>query len=232
VLCSAMHFNVHIDFTRDGLPKFPPARQREARAEVVRFLISPGSPSMILTTSLTANDLVNDAMVERYLALVPPKAAVIPEFQTIINEIERAYVLGMFFSAVSASCVSIERMLNLARIELNIHHPKKIKKLWRKGPSNDWDENIEALEAWGYLDREFAAELASLYKDVRCQYLHSGEIKDLPADALRSARAAYRVIDTFLGFHEQLFCFTDGRIQCLDETDPRFVAFYKNHQQL
>lgn len=226
-----MHFNVHIDFTRNGLPQFPPARQREARIEVVRFLISPSSASMILTTSLTANDLVNDGMVERYLELVPPKAAVIPEFQTIINEIERAYVLGMFFSAVSASCVSIERMLNLARIELNIHHPKKMKKLWGKGPSNEWYENIDALEAWGYLDRDFAAELASLYKDVRCQYLHSGEIRDLPADALRSARAAYRLIDMFLGFHEQLFRFTDGQIQCLDETDPRFVAFYKKHQQ-
>jgi hypothetical protein len=102
---------------------------------------------MILTPSLTANDLVNDRMVERYLELVPPKAAVIPEFQTIINEIERAYVLGMFFSAVSASCVSIERMLSLARIELNIHHPKKMKKLWGKGPSNEWYENIDALEA-------------------------------------------------------------------------------------
>ncbi len=147
MLSFGMRFNGHINFTRNGLPEFPPARQLEARTEVVRFLISPGSVSMILTPSLTANDLVNDRMVERYLELVPPKAAVIPEFQTIINEIERAYVLGMFFSAVSASCVSIERMLSLARIELNIHHPKKMKKLWGKGPSNEWYENIDALEA-------------------------------------------------------------------------------------
>jgi hypothetical protein len=48
---------------------------------------------------------------------------------TSLPLVERAYVRGDLFSAVSASCVSIERLLNLARIRLHEHH-QKIKELW------------------------------------------------------------------------------------------------------
>lgn len=97
--------------------------------------------------SQVPDHLVSDQMVERYLQLSPPIAAVIPEFQRIIDEIERTYVIGAFFATVSASCVTTERLLNMARIELHQYHPK-IKSLWDKGPSNSWDENIDALATW------------------------------------------------------------------------------------
>ncbi len=168
--------------------------------------------------------LVSDQMADRYMALVPPIASVIPEFQTIISEIERAYVLGLFFSALSASCVAIERMLNVARIELHPYYPK-IKSLWDKGPSNAWGENIEALRKWGYLDDAFARELTEIYDGIRCRYLHSGPIGDMEADALRSATAAYKLVGTFLGFPPSLFRIT-SQIECLDQSHPLFVAFY------
>ena len=57
--------------------------------------------------------------------------SVIPAFQDIFIETERAYTLGLFFSAISAASVAIERMLNLARIDLHAHH-KPIKELWGK----------------------------------------------------------------------------------------------------
>ena len=166
-------------------------------------------------------------MVERYIALSPPIASVIPEFQTIINEIEHSYVIGLFFSALSTSCVAIERMLNLARIELHQYHPK-IKELWGKGPSNSWEENIDALRKWGYLDEALADELRDLYQHVRCHYLHSGPVGDMPGDALRTATAAYKLLGVFLGFPPDLFMFT-SQIECLNTSDPRFVAFYRPH---
>ena len=183
--------------------------------------VQPVSDSDVL------DHLVSDEMVERYRALSPPIAAVIPEFQTIINEIERAYVLGLFFSALSAACVAIERLLNFARIELHPHHAK-IKALWGKGASNSWEENVDALAQWGYLDDSFATELKELYRDVRCRYLHSGVIGNMSADALRSATVAYKLLVTFLGFPEDLFRFT-SQIECLNTSDPRFVVFYKPH---
>jgi hypothetical protein len=225
-----MYYRVHIDFTRNNLKFLPPAqRDKEARVEVTRFLMSPGTPAFVLDTNIRVEQLITDAMVARYLELEPPMNAVIPEFQEIINEIDRAYVLGMFFSATSAACVSLERMLNLARIELHLHHPKKIKDLWGKGALNEWYGNIDALKEWNYIDEAFAAELADIFKEIRCRYLHSGEIGDLQSDALRSARAAYRLIGLFLGFPNDLFQIEAGAMKCLNEGDPRFVTLYKKH---
>src|SRR5262249_54899439 len=110
-----MYFRVFIDFTRNNLKFLPPERRdKEARASVTRFLISPGTPALVLDTNLKVDAFITNAMSARFLELEPPMNTVIPEFQDVIKEIERAYVLGMFFSATSAASVSIERMLNLA----------------------------------------------------------------------------------------------------------------------
>jgi hypothetical protein len=118
----------------------------------------------------------------------------------------------------------MERMLHLARIKLHTHHPK-IKSLWRKGPMDRWGENIDALRGWGYLDQAFADELKAIFKDVRCQYLHSAPIADLRRDALRSVNAAYRLLTIFIGFPDDLFVFSKG-IECTNTSDPRFIEFY------
>jgi len=150
--------------------------------------------------------------------------AVIPEFHEIIKEIERSYVLGNLFSALSAACVSMERVLNLARIKLHKHH-SKIKTLWGKGPTDNWGKNIDALREWGYLEQAFAEELQAIFKEVRCKYLHSAPVADLRRDALRSVNAAYRLLTIFLGFPEDIFQLTDS-IVCTNTSDPRFVEFY------
>jgi len=222
-----MYFTVHLNTTRTGLDSLTPERRMAEARRAVKMFVLPRRPEGMMLDSMVPDHLVTDAKVERFLQLQPPIASVIPEFQDILNEIEYTYVVGMFFSATSASCVTIERLLNFARIELHVHH-EKIKELWGKGPSNSWNENIEALHTWGYLDDEFASELKAFYTEVRCRYLHSGLITDLPADALRSARSAYRLLGIFLGFPNGLFRFTSC-IECLNQQDPRFVAFYKPH---
>lgn len=222
-----MYFWVHLNMTRGPLELLPPpVRLVEARRDV-KMILLPQRRSEAMFDSMVPDHLVTDDMVVRFLDLNPPIASVIAEFQEVINEIERAYVVGMFFSAVSASCVTIERLLNIARIELHPYH-QKIKKLWGKGPSNSWDENVEALQQWKYLDELFSTELKGLYREVRCRYLHSWENTDYSADALRSAQAAYRLLRIFLGFPEDLFRFTNG-IECLNTEDPRFLVFYRPH---
>jgi hypothetical protein len=139
----ALSITVHLNTTRSGLESLPPdARKLEARRDV-KMLLLPPDAQIPISDSMVPDFRVTDSMIERFLEFRPPIAAVIPEFQLIINEIERAYVLGNLFSALSASSASIERLLNLARIQLHKYHPI-IKHLWRTGPSNDWDENIDA----------------------------------------------------------------------------------------
>jgi hypothetical protein len=187
------------------------------------FLV-PGDSTQGVSDAMIPDYLVSESMVDRYLAVRPPIAAIMPEFQQVIDEIERSYVRGDLFSALSAACVSTERLLNLARIQLHRHHAV-IKELWGKGPSNDWDENIDALQRWGYLDLGFSNELKWTFKNIRCRYLHSSAITDLPGDALRGITAAYRLLTIFLGFPDDLFRFTSG-IECIKPADPRFIEFY------
>ncbi len=217
-------YRVNLNTVRNLLRSLPGERRSVETRRCVKMLLVPKQSAQPISDSMVPDYLVADDMLARFLEISPPIASIIPEFQEIIDEIEKAYVAGNFFSAVSAACVSIERLLNLARIELHKYHPGK-KKLRNKGPVNKWDPNIDALQSWGYLDQDFAKELADIYENIRCKYLHSGEIRSMAGDALVSVAAAYKLLRVFLGFPEGLFRFTSG-IECLDEQDPRFKAFY------
>jgi hypothetical protein len=150
------------------------------------------------------------------------------DFDSIFDDIERAYVVGLFFSALVAAVVTVERMLNTTRMELHPYVSPKIKELWDKGPLNDWQPNIDALRTWGYLSEGVAADLANLY-EVRCKYLHSGALADLEKDALRAIETAYAVLKELVGFPASLFGMENGALKILNPTDPLFQVFYRPH---
>jgi hypothetical protein len=217
-------FTINLNASRNLVRALPKDKGIAEARRSVKFFLLPQDPMGGIADSMIPDHMVSDGMVNRYLEISPPLASVIPEFQLVIDEIERSYVLGMMFSAVSASCIAIERVLNLARIQLHKHHAT-VKQLWNKGPLNDWNENIDALAKWGYLEEEFSDELKRIYKDIRCQYLHSGSVADVATHALKSVNAVYELLTIFLGFPADLFRFTSG-IECLNESDPRFIEFY------
>ncbi len=206
-------------------------RKAEAIKEVKMFVVSKALRRGIFDIDKNIPDeLVSEEMADRYLEITPPVFSLIPDYQLVINEIEQSYVIGNDFSALSASCVVIERLLNQARMALHKHH-KVIKKLWDKSPTNEWYPNIDALKEWGYLDDTFASELSDIYREVRCRYLHCGEIKCLRRDALRAVTAAYKLMKIFIGFPEDLFSWMGGSPACKNEDDPRFLEFYKPYWQ-
>lgn len=203
-----------------------PFRRSEARRSVKRFIIPRGVAGLV--DSLVPDWLVTDVMIDRYLSLRPPLFRVRASFDPIIEEIERTYVLGQPFSAIAASVVAIERMLNDARMRLHAHESPKLKHLWDKGPINEWGPNVEALAQWDYLPRSLAAELQEVY-EIRCRYLHSGAIDNLEADATRCVAAAFAVLTEFIGFPERLFRI-GASVECTNEADPLFRVFYKPEQ--
>ncbi|MGA2914575.1 MAG: hypothetical protein ABSE89_00915 [Sedimentisphaerales bacterium] len=209
----------------------PPAIQKKMAMEEVKMLVVPKALRRDIFDNDISDKLVSDEMAERFLEIAPPVfSLIIPDYQTIAERIEPSYVTGDDFAALSASCVVIERLLNKARIDLHEHHKDKaVKKLWNKGPTDDWPSNIKALKKWGYLDDTFASELTYIYKEIRCRYLHSREIKDMRRDALMAITAAYKLMKIFIGFPEDLFSWTNGSPVCKNEADPKFLAFYKPH---
>ena len=226
-----MGYKVFLNYTRNGILTLPPAAWKtEALKEVKMFVVSKTLRRGISDIDKNIPDaLVSEKMAERYLEITPPEVSlIIPDYQSIADEIEQSYVIGNDFSALSASCVVIERLLNKARIDLHEHHKDKaVKGLWNKGPKDDWPSNINALKEWGYLDDVFAPELSYIYKEIRCRYLHSREIQNMRQDALRAITAAYKLMKIFIGFPEDLF---DG-VTCKNESDPRYMAFYKPYLQ-
>ena len=220
---------IFLNCTRNAILAMPPVlRKTAAMKEVKMFVVSKALRRGIFDIDKNIPDaLVSEEMAERYLEIAPPVfSLIIPDYQSIIDEIEQSYVIGNDFSALSASCVVIERLLNQARIALHKHH-KKDKKLWRKDSKNEWHPNIDALKEWGYLDDAFASELSDIYVEIRCRYLHSGEIQKIRHDALRAIAAAYKLMKIFIGFPKDLFSLINGGPACKNEADPRFLEFYK-----
>jgi len=197
---------IFLNCTRNAVSALPPAFRKAEAMKDAKMLVVPKALRRGIFDHDISDKLVSEEMAERYLEITPPVFSLIPDYQLIINEVEQSYVIGNDFSSLSASCVVIERLLTQARIALHKYH-NVINKL--KG-------------------KDFASELSAIYTDVRCKYLHCGEIKCLRRDALRAVAAAYKLMTIFIGFPEELFSFT-GVIPptCKNETDPRFLEFYK-----
>lgn len=206
-----------------------PHRRAEARRSVRLMHVFPGTEGQV-PDSAVPDFLVTESMVDRYLEIRPPQFRVETSFDLIISEIERAYVFGQFFAAVAVSVVSIERMLNDARFQLYQYESSKMKKLPnKKGPTNKWEPNINALQKWNYIEDALATELKAVYK-IRCRYLHSDIIETPDSDARRCVNAAFRLLTELIGFPERLFRINNS-IECLDLSHPLFVVFYKSALQ-
>lgn len=198
--------------------------RRTEAARTIRIFLAPIGQSF--TDSEIPERLVSESMIDRFLAIEPPVFRTPSEYEAIIESIERSYVIGMYFPALAAAVVTIERLLNGARLALHPLVARKIPTLWNKGPLNEWEGNIAALAQWGYIDEELARELRELF-EVRCRYLHSGPVAELEADALGAVRGAYALLRCLIGFPSRLFTWGEGAVRCLDPDDPLVKAFYR-----
>jgi hypothetical protein len=217
--------NLYINTTRNICKVGDHTRRRTEARRTVKLLLAPHDAERIFSDGMVPDHLVSEPMIDRFLEIEPPQARGTIDFDTVIEEIERSYVLGLFFSALSASVVTIERMLNSARIELHSLSSPKIPSLWNKESTNEWRPNIEALASWKYLSETLAKELPEIYQ-IRCRYLHSGDISTVGADSLRTVRAAYSLLGEIIGFPPRLFRYGNFGIECLDDSDPLVRAFY------
>jgi hypothetical protein len=222
------YYNIRINFTRNSVRHIPHVGVKRARARLlVKFFLAPPDSSHVITEETIADELVTDSMIDRYLVIEPPQTLVMPEFDTIVNEIERTYVFGFYFSALSAACVSIERTLNLLRINLHPFHPGTAAEIEGLGPIDNWKKNIDALVQWGYLQEDDSTALLRKQYFIRSKYLHSGSLNELPAHTLTSINVAYDLLKKTLAFPDSLFTLSNGGIRCKDPAHPLFLAFYK-----
>jgi hypothetical protein len=216
--------NIYLNTTRNALRIGDEARRRAETLRTVKLFLAANASTPV-SDEMIPDYLVNTSMIDRFFEIEPPQFRGTTEFDSIIEEIERSYVMGLFFSALSASVVSIERMLNTARIRLHEHSLPKLKNLWGKGATNEWQPNIEALAAWKYVSVDLANELSALYT-IRCQYLHTGDISTVREDSLRAVKAAYWLLNELIGFPPRLFRLSNFGWECIDPDDAVAKTFY------
>ena len=222
-------WNLNLNATHSGIKAISNVELQRAEAvRHVKLFLAPIDGHQYISDSMVPDYLISEGMVSRFLEIDPPLFRAMTEYDVIFNDIERSYVCGAFFSAVSASVVTIERILNVTRMELHPHVSPKIKELWGKGAIDKWQPNVEALVKWGYLSESLAQELTELY-GIRCNYLHSGSLASLPVDCKRTVLAAYNLSKEIIGFPPKLFTLKDGGITCLNWEDPLVRIFYKRH---
>ena len=105
---------------RGGIKGHPDEAFRRAESKKhIRLFLAQKDAGQVIWDSMIPDYLVTDSMVDRFLAIDPPEVRVPSTFDTVIEEIERTYVIGLPFSALSAAVVTIERVLNEARIRLH-----------------------------------------------------------------------------------------------------------------
>ena len=220
-------WQLNVNATHSGLNSIAdvPFKRAEA-AKHVKLSHAPTDGTLGISDAMVPDYLISEGQIDRFLELDPPVFRVIAEYDAIFDEIERSYILGSYFAALSAAVVTIERILNSVRIELHPHVSPKIKELWGKGATNEWQPNIDALVKWGYLSSDLAGELEELYK-LRCNYLHTGTLASLATDAQRAVHDAYKLSKEILGFPPKLFALKSGGITCLNWADPLVQVFYK-----
>jgi hypothetical protein len=224
-----MYFQLHLNAVRGGIKSISDvAFQRAEARKHIKLSLGPRDSEQGFTDAAVPDFLVTDSMIDRWLAIDPPVFRVESDFDPIFQDIEWSYVMGRFFSALAASVVTVERMLNTARMELHPLVTPKLKELWGRGSTNTWQPNIDALLKWGYLSELLAEDLAKLF-DLRCNYLHSGSLGGLQNDSIHAIEVAYRLLKELVGFPPTLFGMENGALKILHEADPLFLVFYKPH---
>ncbi len=95
--------NLYINFTRNTCRVSDEIRRRAEARRTVKLFVVPRDAGMAISDAMVPDYLVTDSMIDRFLEIEPPQTRGTTAFDTVIEEIERAYILGMFFSALSAS---------------------------------------------------------------------------------------------------------------------------------
>lgn len=85
-------FVVNLNTARNAFRELPHDAQIAAARPIVKLCVAARGAELSLAADTIPDFLASDAAVKRYLEIEPPIAAVIPEFQEIVDEIEKAYV--------------------------------------------------------------------------------------------------------------------------------------------
>jgi hypothetical protein len=113
-----------------------------------------------------------NSKVQNYIAIDSKPFSVIAYHNKFLEQIRNAFVIGSYYTSLTATCALGERILNHLIINLREHFKDKPEYDSVSGKTIDnWKNAINALNAWGILQPE-AVKKYQLLKKIRNKSLH------------------------------------------------------------
>lgn len=175
-----------------------------------------------------------DGKFDRWLSFPKPVLSVVHEHTELLEDIEKAYVGGALYSALTGACCLGERIFNQIIINIRDDYRAHLqyKQVYRKGSINDWDLGIDTLKAWDVLETGTEKKYRRLAK-IRNDSVHfQPKQQDLNAMAKESIELVNGIIDDIFGIRPGnkyvSWCEVPGEMYLRKEyeTTPFVKAFY------
>jgi hypothetical protein len=114
-----------------------------------------------------------NAKFERWFSIPKPSVSVVDEHTHLLEDIERAYVAGGLYAALTGACCLGERIFNqiILRIRESYKSHPQYKYVFRSGSINDWNLGLDTLREWNILTEPTENMYRRLYK-LRTEAVH------------------------------------------------------------
>lgn len=133
---------------------------------------------------------------KRWISIPKPVLSVVGEHSYLLQDIEDAYILGSFYSALTGACCLGERIFN--QIILNTKEfyrsTMEYKTIYRKDSINDWNLGINTLVAWGIIKTETEIKFRQLGELRNASVHFQKKEQDLEKLAVESIRLVNLIV--------------------------------------
>jgi len=142
-----------------------------------------------------------DNKFNRYSSFKPPGLRIIVEYHTLLQEIEDAYVHGLYYPAVTSACCLGERIFNIIILNLREYykHSDHFKRLYKKESFGDWEKSIKILSDWKVIDSKEIKNKYLELAEVRHNVIHFNKLEDIESKAKRTLEIIYDITAYLFG---------------------------------
>jgi len=133
-----------------------------------------------------------ESKLERFIEIGAKPVSILAFHNQFFEECRKAYIIGAFYPALTATCALGERIFNHLLLKLRDDFKKEpdYKNIYRKKQFDDWNKAINILANWGVLQKDVANLFRKLAK-IRNQAIHfmpevDTNARELALDAIKT----------------------------------------------
>lgn len=167
--------------------------------ESVKELHRKNYANLVASLSIELGALDFHRKIEDFKAIGPLPFSIVSYHNEFLNQARKAFVQGLYYPALTASCALGERILNHLILDLREYFSDKstYAKVAQKSSFANWQQAIHVLVDWDVLLPEAASALRKL-EALRLRSLHftASTYVRLRDDALEALRLLAKLVET------------------------------------